>query len=99
EGNAMRCCGLPERTIRSSSCLASGVTAIGALLAHMPGSLTSTNHIVKLCMRHYTSAIIDLPPPLTQNAGSRGAMPMLKVSAVEALPCASWGQTAGKGEH
>src|ERR1700720_2585686 len=58
--NAMRCSVLPERTIRSSSCLASGVTANGALLAHMPGSLTSTNHIVKLCMRHYTSGRLQL---------------------------------------
>ena len=54
--NAMRCSVLPDRTSRSSSCLASRVTANAALLAHMLGSLTRATRIVKHCVRHYTRA-------------------------------------------
>ena len=44
--NAMRCSVLPDRTSRSSSCLASRVTANAALLAHMLGSLTPTRRVL-----------------------------------------------------
>jgi hypothetical protein len=42
----MRCSVLPDETSRSSSCLASRVTANAALLAHMLGSLTRATRIV-----------------------------------------------------
>ena len=56
--NAMRCSVLPDRTSRSSSCLASRVTANAALLAHMLASLTRATRILKHCVRHYTRCVL-----------------------------------------
>jgi hypothetical protein len=51
----MRCSVLPERTIRSSSRLSSGVTANAALVAHMSRHMTGANQFVKRYVRHYPS--------------------------------------------
>jgi hypothetical protein len=57
---------LPDRTSRSSSCLASRVTANAALLAHMLASLTRATRIVKHCVRHYTRAPFRCLPAIRQ---------------------------------
>src|SRR6516225_8195598 len=55
--SAWRCSVLPERTILSSSALSSAVIASAVLLAHMPHSIAGPNHLVKLCVRHYTRCV------------------------------------------
>src|ERR1039457_3127926 len=51
---AMRCAVFPERTICSNLHLFSELTANAALGDYMNNSIRGTNHIVKLCVRHYT---------------------------------------------
>jgi hypothetical protein len=51
---AMRCSVWPERAIRSSSCLCSGVTANAAPFAPMPRRMACANHIVKRYVQHDT---------------------------------------------
>src|SRR5215468_11288467 len=60
--SAWRCSVLPERTILSSSALSSAVIASAVLLAHMPHSIAGPNHIVKLCVRLYTSGFTPVYP-------------------------------------
>src|SRR6516225_7076875 len=75
--SAWRCSVLPERTILSSSALSSAVIASAVLLAHMPHSIAGPNHLVKLCVRHYTSTGITAVEDLKGKRvalGSRGSM-------------------------
>src|ERR1035438_3876557 len=58
---AMRCSVFPERTICSNLRLFSELTANAALGDHMNNSIRGTNHIVKLCVRHYTRVSLLLP--------------------------------------
>src|SRR6266851_1662696 len=67
--SATRCSVLPERAIRSSSCLLSGVAANAELLVHMPRSITHANHIVKLCVRYYTRWSAEAASRVWQHVG------------------------------
>ena len=58
----MRCSVWPDRTIRSNFRLISGVIANAALFVHMLRSIIHAFHIVKLCVRHYTSSAVAFDP-------------------------------------